>query len=298
MLYHHGTEVHLIDPPGFDDAVFADHEVLDKIGTWINTVYNQNWKIGGILYLYDITRARLSTGGQQNIRVLEELTGKDRWQHISLVTTKWHWSGSHENELRCERDLETQAVAWKVLRDSDRPARMCQFYNTRESALEIIQWHLDQSFEPALTYQMADPHGPRLSLGDTAAGQVILNSYTPKLFRQDNPTDLQKLDEILGRRFDGQQVRFAVEGFLAKLVKAQREQRLQQVGRWAIRLSMVGGNVLVTLLTENPAALQASLGGENRVEVKLQRQQKMGKEEIAAIEDAVANAVVGKALQP
>ena len=294
ILYHQATEVHLIDSPDFDDCGFTDHEVLDKISTWINTVYSQKWTIGGILYLYDITRARLGGAGEQNVRVLEQLTGKDRWQHISLVTTKWHWSGSHENELKCERELEQQSAAWKSLREGNRPARMCRFNNTRESALDIISWHLEQSFEPALTYQMADPHGPQVSLGDTDAGQVILNSYAPRLLRQGNSSDLQKLEGILGHKFDNKQVRFAIDGMLAKLNKARLEHRLQQVGRWAIRLSMVGGTILVTLLTQNSNALAASVAAGSRIEAKLQRQRTLKKEEITEIESAIANAFVAR----
>jgi hypothetical protein len=267
----------------------ADHEVLDKISTWINTVYSQGWNIGGILYLYDVTRVRIGAGGEQNVRILEELTGRDRWEHISLITNKWNWSRSPESERLRELELQSYEGAWRALLGADRPARLCRFYNTRESALDIIQWHLDQSFEPAVSYEMADRNGPHLSLGDTNAGQVILNNITPTLRRQGNSQELRRLDQIMGHRFDDNQVRFAIKGMLDRLARARREHRLQQAGRWAIRLSMVGGSILVNLITQNPAVLGGAITAGTRMEGRFQIQRAMKKEEIAAIERAIAD---------
>ncbi len=290
VLYHKGTEVHLIDSPGFDDCSTSDHEVLDKISTWINTVYSRDWTIGGILYMYDVRRMRLGGSGQTNIRVLEELTGKDRWRHISLVTNFWHPSHNQQDEERREKELESDARAWKSLRQGNRPARLCRFDNTKESALEIIEWHLDQSCVPALTQQMADPQGPQLSIRDTDAGKVILNSLTPMLLQKADAKKIREVDEVLGHKFDDRYVRFAIQGLMADLAKAKREHRLQQIGRWAIRLSMIGGVMTAVLVTENPAILATGLLGAGELEESLRRRRAMKKEEIAAIEKCIFDA--------
>jgi hypothetical protein len=289
ILYHHGFEVHLIDSPGFDDDSMTDHEVLGRISNWINTVYSQGWNIGGILYLYDVTRVRIGASGEQNVRILEELTGRDRWEHISLITTKWNLTRSPENELLCEQQLKSKEGAWRAMLGADRPAKVCRFINTRESALDIIQWHLDQSFEPAVSYEMADRNGPRLSLGDTNAGQVVLNNITPMLRRRGNSQQLRELDQIMGHRFDDNQVRFAIKGMLDSLAKARREHRLQQMGRWAIRLSMVSGSIFVGLITQNPAVLGGAITVGTRMEGRFQLQRAMKREEIAAIERAISD---------
>lgn len=292
ILYHRGHEIHLIDTPGFDDCNLVDHDVLLKISDWVNTVYSQGWRIGGIIYMYDITRSRLGGIGEQNIRLLEELTGKDRWSHISLVTNKWHWSGSHESELQRERELKSDERAWKALLEGGRPARLHRFSNDQNSALEIIQWHLDQGFHPEISCQMANPAGPQLSLGDTDAGKIILRSYAPKFSQLNHPVERARLDQVLSHKFDNQLAHFAIQGMLAKLLKAKREHRLQQVGRWFIRLGMVGGTILVTLATENPGVVGTGISIGSGVEARLQRQRTLKKEEIAAIESAIHGAMM------
>lgn len=259
-----------------------------KISDWVNTVYSQGWKIGGIIYIYDVTRSRLGGAGEQNIRLLEEFTGRGRWHHISLVTNKWGWTRSPENEANCEKELESDEKAWKFLREGSRPARLHRFYNDQKSGLEIVSWHLDQSFEPEITYQMADPSGPRLSMGETDAGQIIQSSYMPKLMQLGDSSARAQLDQAMGHRFDDQQVQFAIRGILERLHRAKVEHRIQQVGRWAIRLSMVGGCIMATLVTENPSALGAAVAAGRRIEARLQRQRTMKKEEIAEIERAIA----------
>jgi hypothetical protein len=62
-----------------------------------------------------------------------------------------------------------------------------------------------------------------------------------------------------------------------QLAQAKREHRLQQAGRWAIRLS-----IAATVITENPKALTAAIAGGKQVEKRLQSQRKMRKEEIVA----------------
>jgi hypothetical protein len=235
-----------------------------------------------------VTRKRLEAGGQQNIRVLEEMTGKDRWQHITLVMTQWNCSRSPENERRCERELENHSVAWKPLREGPRPARLARFHNTRQSAFDIIQWHLDQSFKPAISVQMADPDSPRRTLGETDAGQVILNSYMPGFLRQGNRPAIQDLNRILGHRFDDQMTRIAMQGILTALAKANRDRRLKKLGRWAVRLSVVGGIIAVSLVSENPPVFTASVGAASKVGKIFQEQRQMEKAQIAQMENAVA----------
>jgi hypothetical protein len=291
-LYLRGTEVHLIDTPGFDDDKMADHEVLDRIALWINTVYSQGWKIGGIIYLFDIAGGRLRGGGEQSIRILEEMTGRSRWNHISLVTTKWGFSRSPAGEAQRERELQTLSMAWKALREGDRPARVCQFINTRESALEIIQWHLDQSFEPEIVREMASPTGPRSTLGNTSAGQVIRRTYMPALRRAGDTQSMRQVEEVLSHQFNNMQVRAAIQGLVAQLIRVKRERRAWKGARWAIRLSMVGSIVMVKLLAQNPVALSAAVAVADQTDRVMVRRQTLKDDEISQIEAALANMAI------
>ncbi len=113
---------------------------------------------------------------------------------------------------------------------------------------------------------MADPDGPRRTLGETDAGQLILNSYMPSFLRQGNSSAIQGLDRVLSRRFDDQMTRIALQGILTGLKEAKRDRRLKNLGRWAVRLSMVGGIIAVSLVSENPTVFTAFVGAATEVE--------------------------------
>jgi len=55
---------------------------------------------------------------------------------------------------------------------------------------------------------------------------------------------------------------------------------------------MVGGAILVSLITQNPSALGGAVAAGSRIEGRFQEQRAMKKEEIAAIERAIADAVI------
>lgn len=71
-------EVHLIDSPGFDDAVLLESEVLLKIATYVNTTYKLKQTLAGVIYIHDITQQRMRASGLRNLRTLENMIGIDK----------------------------------------------------------------------------------------------------------------------------------------------------------------------------------------------------------------------------
>ena len=89
ILYLDDYEIHLINTPGFDGPEKTDTEVLDGIANMVNTIYQSQEPMAGILYLHDISRAKMGAGGERSIRLLEGLLGKLNFADCTLVTTKW-----------------------------------------------------------------------------------------------------------------------------------------------------------------------------------------------------------------
>ena len=83
LLYAcHGMtyEVHLIDSPGFDDDIVGDVEVLKNIADYVNLTYKMKERLAGVLYLHDITTARMGGVGKRIIRMLEQMSGLEKFK--------------------------------------------------------------------------------------------------------------------------------------------------------------------------------------------------------------------------
>lgn len=236
--------------------------------------------LAGILYLHDITRPRMNSGGESNIRMLEEMVGKDKWENITLVTTKWHCSLNHDGELQREKTLQMNDKFWKSMRESSHKASMKRFIGTKESALDIIRPHLNNNFAPAITEEMVMPGGPYLALGETKAGRVIQESVEKRLRSMGKYKELQDVYRTLQQKFDDQ----AFQSFLLQREDIIKRQRRHRVGRWGFRLAMTCGAVVATVLTESPAAGRAIIAAGGAME-SVWRQQKVNDQAALAAHD-------------
>lgn len=77
-------EIHLIDSPGFDDGSLLDSQVLSRIATYLNTNYKCKQRLAGVLYLHDITKAKVGGVGERNLRMLENMIGSGKYKIVHL----------------------------------------------------------------------------------------------------------------------------------------------------------------------------------------------------------------------
>ena len=141
--------LNLVDTPGFGDTIETDFAILSKIATWLKDSYvvleanklykligyhsyKQGAKLGGVIYLHDITAPRFDGPARRNLKIFRDLCGKDSLDHVVLGTTKWGLNvpGSEENQ----RELETKY--WKPL--IERGARVRRFDGSPGSARSLI----------------------------------------------------------------------------------------------------------------------------------------------------------------
>jgi hypothetical protein len=252
IFFHKGFEVHLIDTPGFDDNHdgLDDSRILKDIADTLNFRYRDGFKLSHALYLHDITKSRMGASGEKNIRLLEELLGADHWDGCTLVTTKWGCTNDPAREAAREEELERSVKFWKPMRTGEKRAAMKRFDNTRESALELIEPYLGEGFVPQLTYEMADPHGPRRALGATGAGQHI-SEFLNRFERQKGKTlRTERARRELQQEFNEE----VYAAYVAARKRLETQMKINRGFRWAIRLSVLGGCIAATVITIGAAS--------------------------------------------
>jgi hypothetical protein len=281
LLYyqHRGVpyRIHLIDSPGFDDGNVLDSENLNKIATYININHRLKKRLAGVLYLHDITKGKVGGVGVKNLRMLEGMIGQQKYSNCTFVTTKWGCSNLEDEEKR-EQKLKTSKQFFATMLDCSTHADMRRFDpKSKGTALDIIKRYLDNDFTTQLSEQMLGGHGPRLALGDTDAGKVIME-------------DVKKLEEaklmlgkvsrakiVLAQEFD----EALFQEFVAKRRKLKQRIGLQRSGRWVVRMTIVGGAIAATVLTFGPgAAVFALEPAFERAVFGQRRNEKQAKEDL------------------
>ena len=196
-------EIHLIDSPGFDDGSLLDSQVLARITNFVITTYKLKHQLAGVLYLHDITKQKLGGAGLRNIRLLENMIGIDKWDHCTLLTTKCGCTTNPKGEEDRERKLRTDDRYFKDMLNNSRQAKMERFDpKSKGTALALIKPFLKRDFHPKVVLQMADPKGPRLTLGETDAGKVVYDNLAKLAETEGKLAEVEESQKILAQKYD------------------------------------------------------------------------------------------------
>ncbi|KAH8903541.1 hypothetical protein BR93DRAFT_884954 [Coniochaeta sp. PMI_546] len=159
----HGS---IIDTPGFDDTYLTDTAVLRRISDWMDMTYRQGVKITGILYLRDITEARMRGSSLKNLAMFRKLCGTSSLANVVFLTTKWDMVSNSDGERR-----EAQLISDHLKLELTSGARTARHDNTRESAVDALRMVLGhEGVALQLQKQLVDEG---MSLRDTDAGAAI-----------------------------------------------------------------------------------------------------------------------------
>jgi len=129
----------IVDTPGFDDTYEEDVEILRRIAVWLASSYQDRMKLGGVVYLHDISRDRFSGTARRNLEMFHRLCGDDALRNVVLGTTKWSRVSDDEG---MGREDELQAIHWKTMIDGGSTVR--RFSSTTDSARKIVSVILDK----------------------------------------------------------------------------------------------------------------------------------------------------------
>ncbi|KAF3912136.1 hypothetical protein ABW21_db0205421 [Orbilia brochopaga] len=165
-----GTNIMLMDTPGYDDGFKRDADVLEDIASCLAAAYRQGWKLCGVLYLHPITEPRVKRSTLRNINLFAETVGMEHMPNCLLVTTKWGVTNEPTELLDArENELLTSKEFWQPL--MERGARSVRFGDSKETALSIISFlTCKPDFVPLITEEFAQQNR---ELGQTTAGQQL-----------------------------------------------------------------------------------------------------------------------------
>ncbi|KAF8183996.1 P-loop containing nucleoside triphosphate hydrolase protein, partial [Pholiota molesta] len=100
----------LVDTPGFDDTYEDDAEILRRISVWLGLSYTSSMKLGGVIYLHDITQTRMLGTTRRNLNMFRKLVGDNALKCVVLGTTKWKLV---ESAVGAKRQEQLETEFWK-----------------------------------------------------------------------------------------------------------------------------------------------------------------------------------------
>ncbi|KAF8968501.1 P-loop containing nucleoside triphosphate hydrolase protein [Flammula alnicola] len=129
-----------VDTPGFDQTGLDDSEISRRISVWLAASYSDSMKLGGVIYLRDITDKRRPGTTLKAINVFINLCyGHDNQKSVVLATTKWQTIDTAVGQRR-EEKLDTHW--WKEMLNAG--AQKFRFHNDKESAWDIVNAIIDR----------------------------------------------------------------------------------------------------------------------------------------------------------
>ncbi|KAF9036359.1 hypothetical protein BJ165DRAFT_1533189 [Panaeolus papilionaceus] len=128
-------KIYLIDTPGFSDNKFSEFDIISKIRAWWNE--NGERYFDQIIYLTPVGSVRLPGSQRETLAFFKKLMGKDGAGMLTIATTMWDTVWGEQGAQRAERNFEQlRDEVWKnFIADG---SRITRFYNTQESALQIL----------------------------------------------------------------------------------------------------------------------------------------------------------------
>jgi hypothetical protein len=127
--------------------------------------------LSGILYFHRISDNRMADAPLKNLRMFEELCGKNAFHSVILTTTMWDEVDEETGEER-ERELKTKY--WRTMLDRD--STTSRFLRTRESAFDVIEPLIVAANKRSSVLLQDELVDMRKTLPATAAGQELYSA--------------------------------------------------------------------------------------------------------------------------
>jgi len=169
--------------------------------TWLRHYfyrYANDILLSGLLYFHRISDNRMAGTPLKNLRMFEELCGKNAFHNVIFATTMW----DEIDEIPgVAREQELKLKYWKTM--LDRGSTTSRFLRTRESAFTLIDPLIEggnKRMSVLLQQEMVDM---RKKLPETSAGQALF-SKMELLVRQREKLLNRIRDEM--KRADGDKV--------------------------------------------------------------------------------------------
>ncbi|KAF7761726.1 hypothetical protein Agabi119p4_9718 [Agaricus bisporus var. burnettii] len=242
MSFDDGTNVVLVDTPGFDDTCLSDFDILQTVAKWLKNVRTRELEISGILYLHRISDNRMAQTPLKNLKMFQKLCGEDFFKKVILVTTMWpelestETNGIASDEYYDEmnscsnREKELETIYWSDMLNHGSTTK--RFSNSKDSAWDIIDCIIDIESQKRWVRIQEEMVTQGKKLPNTDAGRQ-LHGITQELIDRQNDL-FKRMKEELGQNVD----QMVVQALLEELKELQkdREKALEDMRQLDSRL--------------------------------------------------------------
>ncbi|KAG1740790.1 uncharacterized protein EDB91DRAFT_1131459 [Suillus paluster] len=121
-----------IDTPSFDDTFIDVLEILRRTAVWLASSYDDDMKLAGVLYLYDISRPRTFGTSRKSLDMFRRLCSEDA--NVILVTAKW---GDVDAKVGERREQQLKSSFWKEMIANG--SQVARFDGSHKSAWDVMK---------------------------------------------------------------------------------------------------------------------------------------------------------------
>jgi hypothetical protein len=171
----------LIDTPRFNDIYRSDVDILKEISTSLAITYREDIKLTSVIYMQSVLNPKVQRSGLRNLEIFNKLYREDPLKQVFLITSFWDEIELNEGVAR---EAQFRDIFWKGMTST--VSHMNRFYNTRESALNILEVLARQ--RPFVLQIQSEVVDDRREIIDTVAGRFLdeelsdlLRDFTEKL---------------------------------------------------------------------------------------------------------------------
>ncbi|KAF9031297.1 hypothetical protein BJ165DRAFT_1518982 [Panaeolus papilionaceus] len=132
------AEIYLIDTPGFSDRKLSEKRIVTMLHEWAKaSMDSMGLVVDRALYFERITDTRVSGSKKRAKRLFEMITGEKAARRVTIMTTMWDalWDDAQKEKAE-KRFEEYRSSQWADF--TSRGATCTKFYNSQESALEVL----------------------------------------------------------------------------------------------------------------------------------------------------------------
>ncbi|KAI0184660.1 P-loop containing nucleoside triphosphate hydrolase protein [Xylaria flabelliformis] len=168
-----GHTVFLIDTPGFNDTDLEEPTLFLNLAKWLGNSHYNGERLNGAIFLQGINEVRVLKGEEDGVKLFETIVGPKNFPRVIVATTMWD---QVEQDFGV-RNEENRAKLWHNLRAGD--AKFVRFYNTEDSAIEIVRGCLGfPETEFLLQKELIENRG---KVGKTSAAKFLYKSLGTKI---------------------------------------------------------------------------------------------------------------------
>ena len=162
--------------------------------------YNSDMKLGGVVYLHDISETRMHGKTRKNLEVFQKLCGNDAFRSVILGTTGWTGICKEDGDMRTKQLCEKY---WQDMLHHG--SQIFKFEDSSESAWKMVGSILELNRSRAEVLQIQRELVDALKLmPDTEAGQKLRNDLDQILKKLKEDRKAQKKDECKRLELDNE----------------------------------------------------------------------------------------------